>query len=199
VHSFSDLQDPLTHKERHAMWDLADALDEDCNGLLPNSIQEAVLTHWWSVTAAARTALKRWKQWQKFAEAVANSTKTDTKMGKIAQDLTGLMSELKLCLHLLFIVAFSESLFVEHFEWLQDHDTHAKDFECQSRNMSVRSFLITMELEKLKLEWRTRSELSKFEAHVNAVLNHERSTSSQAKKADPLCRLTWTKLQFYET
>jgi hypothetical protein len=38
------------------------------------------------------------------------------------------MSKPKLCLDLLFVVAFSESFFVEHIEWLQDHDARAKDF-----------------------------------------------------------------------
>jgi hypothetical protein len=199
VHSFSDLQNCLTHKERHAMWDLANELDADYDGLPPNSIQEAVLTRWWSVTAAARAALKNWKQWGKFADDIANSTKTDTKTGKIARDLIGLMKEPKLYSDLLFIVAFSETFFVEHFEWLQDHDTHAKDFGYRSRDMPVRSFLIIKEMEKLKLEWRTRSEFSKFKAHVDTVLNHEPSAASQAKKDDPLRRLTWTKPQFYKS
>ena len=50
-----------------------------------------------------------------------------------------------------------------------------------------------------KLEWKTRNDFPKFEAHVDAVLNHEPSASGQAKKADPLCRLTWTKLQSCKT
>jgi hypothetical protein len=116
VHSFSDLQNCLRHKERHAMWDLANGLDADYDGLPPNSIQEAVLTRWWSVTAAARAALKHWKQWRKFAEDIANASKTDTKTGKIARDLIGLMSEPKLNSDLLFIVGFSKTFFVEHFE-----------------------------------------------------------------------------------
>jgi hypothetical protein len=87
------------------MWDLANRLHADYDGLPPNSIQEAVLTCWWSVTAA-RTTLKHWKQWRKFAEDIVNATKTDTKTGKISRDLIGLMLEPKLYLDLLFIVGF---------------------------------------------------------------------------------------------
>jgi hypothetical protein len=105
-----------------------DGLDADYNGLLPNSIQEAVLTCWWSVTAAARAALKHWKQWRTFAEDIANATKTNIKSGKIVRDLIGLMSEPKLYFDLFFIVGFLETFFAEHFEWLQDHDKHAKAF-----------------------------------------------------------------------
>jgi hypothetical protein len=45
VHSFLDLQNCLTHKERHGMWDLANGLDADYNGHPPNSIQEAATNH----------------------------------------------------------------------------------------------------------------------------------------------------------
>jgi hypothetical protein len=99
VHSFLDLQNCLTHKEQHAMWDLANELDADYGGLLPNSIKKAVLTCWCSVTAAARAALKHWKQWRKFAQDIANATRANTKTGKIAQDLIVLM-------------------FIKHFKWL---------------------------------------------------------------------------------
>jgi hypothetical protein len=91
-----------------------------------------------------------------------DASKTDTNTGKNARDLIHLMSEPKLYSDLLFIVGFSETFFVEHFEWLQDHDKHTKDFGYQSRDMPVRSFLIIKEMEHLKLEWTTRSEYSKF-------------------------------------
>jgi hypothetical protein len=78
------------------VWDLANGLDADYDGLPPNSIQEAVVTLWWSVTAAARAALKHWKQGRKFADDITNATKTYTKTGKIARDLSVLMSEPKL-------------------------------------------------------------------------------------------------------
>ena len=92
------------------MWDLANELDADYVGLLSNLIQEAVLTHWWSVAAAARATLKHWKQWRKFAKDIANATNTGTKTGKIARDLIGLMSEPKLYSDLLFIVGFFRGL-----------------------------------------------------------------------------------------
>jgi hypothetical protein len=89
------------------MWDLANALDADYNGLRPNLILKGLLTCWCSVTAAARAVLKQLKQWPKFPKDITNASKTNTKNGKMAQDLISLMLESKLYLDLLFIVGFS--------------------------------------------------------------------------------------------
>jgi hypothetical protein len=157
VHSCYDLQQCFPGDELRAMWTLAVGKEEGAegdteigdDGDTPNRMSAAVLTRWWYVNTAVVHLLEHWDKWQEIAQKSLNSSKSSTKVGKIASSILSLMDEPKLRADAEFVKAVSLSLFNHHLLWLQGYDEIAKDTGYRCRSMGERYYLMMEDLDKL--------------------------------------------------
>ena len=156
LHSCYDLQSCLDRTEYALLWELTTQCPP------PDMMSAAVLTRWWYVNTAAKHLEKHWDEWNEFASSLLASTKADTKLGQIASSILSLMVEDLIQADLQFVIAFSNAFFERHFKWLQAHDDIAKDFGYRSRDMPLRYFIITQEINDLKDNWRTNKHFDDF-------------------------------------
>jgi hypothetical protein len=157
VHSCYDLQQCFPGDELDAMWTLTlekavggtegEASDHDQEN--PNRMSAAVLTRWWYVNTAVVHLLENWDSWREMAQKCLNSSKSNTKLGKIASSMLSLMCEPKIRADAEFVKAVSLSFFNRHLLWLQGFDEIAKDTGYRCRNMVERYFLMMEDLDKL--------------------------------------------------
>jgi hypothetical protein len=115
VQSCYDLQQCFPGEELSAIWKLA--LGEEGGAALrdtddwesPNRMSDDVLTRWWYVNTAVVHLIKHWEAWNTLAQKSLNSTKSDTKLGKIASSILSLMDEPKIRADAEFVKAVSLS------------------------------------------------------------------------------------------
>jgi hypothetical protein len=148
LHSLYDLVGRYKPQQVMLMWEVTSGEPP------PGKIcKAAVLTIWGWVNVAAQHLKDNWVQWRALAQGALNSTTVNTASGKIASSILSLIDETKIRCDLYFMVAFSQSYFVRHMNWLQMIDKRAGNLGYLSRHMPVTTYLIIHDLDNLANGW----------------------------------------------
>jgi hypothetical protein len=131
--------------------------DEEVPKDLTTTIQEPLITRWWTVGKLAGFILKYWDIIERMARAVVNISLTKDAENKIASGLRSLMHQDEIKADIAFLAAFAKCFLDPHFAWFQRSDPNIKAPGFLTFHRHVRYFLMWKDLKDLSVSWRTHA------------------------------------------
>jgi hypothetical protein len=147
---------------------------------LAASIQEPLITRWWTIGKLARFILKYWQIIEKMAQAVVNSSITKEAENKIASGLRSLMHQNEIKADIAFLAAFARCFLDPHFAWFQRSDPNIKAAGFLTFHRQVRYYLMWKDLKTVS--WRTHPAFETYR-EIIATLQDVPSTDNPVTKA----------------
>jgi len=127
------------------------------------SIQEPLITHWWTIGKTCQLIVKYYHIIQKLALSVVAATRTDERENKIASGLGSLMEESMIHTDLLFLAAFSKHFLDKHMKWYGGKDDNIGEPGFLIFHWFLRYFIMQQELKNVENGgWETSLSLNYF-------------------------------------
>ena len=124
---------------------------EDFPKCLEHSLQEPILSRWWTVSSASKVLVEFWLLLHFCALNICKGTTTNTSENKIASGLYSLTTESLIYSDTALMAAFHDEFLNVHFSWFQGVDPVVKVPGFLSRHVPCRCFLMFQALQQLQL------------------------------------------------
>jgi len=164
IHSFYDLQNVMEFGVWRKEWNrAAETVAPEWKGKV-KKLAAPIVTRWWTVGEAARLIVLYLPILVQIVKNAIQSTRTDSKVNKIASGLKSLIDEVIIVSDIKFLACFHASYLNSHFSWLQKGDMAIGDTPgFLGRHMLLRYFFMRKDLEGLRDNgWKTNNLMKNF-------------------------------------
>jgi len=158
------------------------------------SIQEPLLTRWWTVGKVCQLIVKYYQIIQTMALSVVAATKTNERENKIASGLASLMNEPMIHADLLFLAAFSKHFLDDHMKWYGSKDDNIGVSGFLIFHRFLRYYIMQQELKNLESNgWETNPVFGPFLLKLQTLTLEEKNMKILMANQFLLCASRQTK------
>jgi len=158
------------------------------------SIQEPLMTRWWTIGKLAQLIVEFYEVIKCIAAAIVNSSKTADKENKISSGLISLLRQPLIHCDLLFIAAFANGFLNPHMKWYSREDPNIGEPGFLVFHRAIRYFIMHCDLKDLQEGgWQEHLAFQDFKQFLPTLSNDDRGMKISMAQKFFQCALQQTK------